>query len=217
MRDREIRAALRQQLETVYRNDVGTLVIDELGLCEGDARVDIAVVNGSLTGYEIKSEADTLQRLPNQVNVYSRLLDQVTVVSSPRHLEKVKKIVPEWWGLLEVSEQAGELNFRVSQQPQQNPSLDAFALAQLLWRDEALGLLIQLKAEKGMRTKSRPEIWRRLCDATSTPELAALVRGQLKARRSWRPVVAQVSNDGSSQLFATSLNFPAVESARRKG
>jgi hypothetical protein len=203
MRDREIRAALRQQIEIVYRHDVDTLVIDELGLCEGDARVDIAVVNGSFTGYEIKSEADTLQRLPHQVGVYSRLLDQVTVVSGSRHLDKVRAIVPQWWGLLEVREQDGEIEFRVTQQPKKNPSIDPFALAQLLWRDEALALLARLGFDKGMRSKARPEIWKRLCESTTTSQLSSLVREQLKARRSLRPAAEQVLDDGLCPLSAT--------------
>ena len=33
------------------------LLIHELGVCAGLARVDIALVNGSLHGFEIKSEA----------------------------------------------------------------------------------------------------------------------------------------------------------------
>jgi hypothetical protein len=208
MRDREIRAALRIQIESVYRNDATTLVIDELGLCEGDAIVDIAVVNGSLTGYEIKSEADTLQRLPRQVEVYSRLLDQVTVVSSSRHLQKVKQIVPDWWGLLEATAGTDEIEFRVMRQPNVNPSVDSFALAQLLWRDEALAVLKELGLDKGIRNKTRRDIWKRLSESTSTPQLAALVRNQLKARRSWRSVAEQASDGDSYLLCATSLDSP---------
>jgi hypothetical protein len=187
MRDRDIRVALRQEIDTTYRDDADTLVIDELGLCEGEARIDIAVINGCLNGYEIKSEADTLQRLPNQVNVYSRLLDHVTVVSGGCHLEKAKTIVPEWWGLSEVIGASGTITFHVVREPRQNPLIDPFALVQLLWKDEALALLAQLGLEKGMRSKPRPVVWNRLCEATTQPELSNMVRQQLKARRNWRP------------------------------
>jgi hypothetical protein len=216
MRDREIRAALRHQIEDVYRNDDGTLIIDELGLCEGDARIDVAVVNGELTGYEIKSEADTLQRLPHQVNVYSRLLDQVTVVSSKRHLDKAKSMVPEWWGLSEATEITGEISFEVIREPQQNPSVDPFAVVQLLWKDEALMLLTQLGIHKGMRSKTRPLVWKRLCEATTLPELSALVRQQLKARRNWRLVAERASDDDLCLLSSTSLSCPAAEYEQHK-
>src|ERR1700674_1251921 len=70
LRDSEIRAALRAKLHSIHSQDPETVVIDELSLCQGDARVDMAVVNGSLSGYEIKSDRDTLTRLPRQLAVY---------------------------------------------------------------------------------------------------------------------------------------------------
>lgn len=202
MRDREIRAALRRQIEEAHTDD-DTLVIDELGVCEGDARVDIAVVNGSLTGYEIKSEADTLQRLPHQADVYSRLLDQVTVVSSGRHLEKAKLIIPEWWGLSEVVERSSRIEFIAVREARDNPSIDPFALVQLLWKDEALNLLTELGLQRGMRSKPRPIVWKRLCEATTQPELSDMVRQQLKARRNWRPAAEQASDGDLCQPCAT--------------
>lgn len=206
MRDSDIRGALRGQLREIHKHEEGTLIIDELGLCEGDARIDLAVVNGSLSGYEIKSELDTLQRLPHQADIYSRLLDQITVVSSCRHLEKAKSIVPDWWGLTEVFERDGTVEFSVVREPQNNPSVDVFSLVQLLWRDEALALLTELGVHKGVRSKSRHIIWQRLCEATTLSELSALVRQQLKARESWRSARIRVSNDDSSLLFATCPN-----------
>jgi len=202
MRDRDIRAALHREIAAIY-NDADTLVIDELGVCEGDARIDIAVVNGTLTGYEIKSEADTLQRLPRQADIYSRLLDQVTVVLSGCHLDKAKSIVPDWWGLTEVFERDEVIQFHKAREPQNNPCVDPFSLAQLLWRDEAILLLTHLGAQKGMLSKPRPLLWKRLCEVTTLPELSALVRQQLKARETWRPARIQASNDDSSQPCAT--------------
>lgn len=216
MRDRDIRAALHVQIEEAYRNDGDTLVIDELGLCEGDARIDVAVVNGSLTGYEIKSEADTLQRLPHQVSVYSRLLDQITLVSTERHLDKAKAMVPEWWGLSGATEAGGQVQLEVVREAQQNPTVDPLAVVQLLWKDEALVLLTQLGIHKGMRSKPRPLLWKRLCEATTLSELSGLVRQQLKARRNWRLVAERALDDDLFPLSSTSSDSPAFECAPRK-
>jgi hypothetical protein len=49
-------------------------MLDEFGLEHGEVRVDVAVINGELHGYEIKSERDTLERLPRQVKAYSAVL-----------------------------------------------------------------------------------------------------------------------------------------------
>lgn len=194
MREHDIRSALHFDIRKLPCHDEETLVIDELGLCEGDARIDIAVVNGTLTGYEIKSAADTLQRLPNQVAIYSRLFDQVTLVSSKSHIEKADHIIPPWWGITEVSEIEKTVKFSLIREAQDNPSIDAFYLAQLLWRDEALLILKEIGAEKGVMSKPRDVIWRRLSEATTVTELSRFVRQRLKARQNWRVDRRPVSN-----------------------
>src|SRR5258705_11381859 len=113
MRDQDIRSALHFDILKLPCHDEETLVIDELGLCEGDARIDIAVVNGTLSGYEIKSSADTLQRLPHQVAVYGRLFDQVTLVSSESHIEKAQGMIPPWWGIIAVLEIDRNIHFEL--------------------------------------------------------------------------------------------------------
>ena len=58
MNDMLIRESFHRQVLKRYRRSPHTLVLNELGLRHGKCRADIAVVNGSLTGYEIKSDDD---------------------------------------------------------------------------------------------------------------------------------------------------------------
>src|SRR5437870_5424523 len=102
MRDADVRRALLDDLRAKYDGDPDTRIIPELGLCQGDVRIDVAVVNGSLNGYEIKSDADTLDRLPAQQEAYSKILDTVMAVAGGRHLEAVAAMVPDWWELCEA-------------------------------------------------------------------------------------------------------------------
>ncbi len=67
---RALRRALPSDLAPYL--DADTLVVDELDLC-GLTRVDVAVVNGHLSGFEIKGSTDSLRRLPGQVTVYSQV------------------------------------------------------------------------------------------------------------------------------------------------
>ncbi len=60
--DSDIRAVLRSRLFLKHPDEADTVVIEELGLCRGQVRVDVAVVNGLLHGYEIKSDRDSLRR-----------------------------------------------------------------------------------------------------------------------------------------------------------
>ena len=69
MRDPEIRRQLRCRLEQEFGNDANALILDELGVCCGRVRADMAVVNGELKGFEIKSDQDTLLRLRSQVEI----------------------------------------------------------------------------------------------------------------------------------------------------
>lgn len=94
MRDRDVRQALHRKVLKEHHGDADTLVLDELGLRHGTCRVDIAVVNGYLHGYEIKSDSDTLERLPAQIATYGLVLDRATLVVGERHLEKAKPLIP---------------------------------------------------------------------------------------------------------------------------
>lgn len=186
MCDRDIRLALRKRLDVAHQYDQNTLVIEELGLCEGAARVDIAVINGSIEGYEIKSERDTLYRLRGQVEIYNKTLNKVTIVAGAQHIKKVAELVPDWWGVEEIFLENGEVAFHPRRQPSLNPSIDAHSVVQLLWREEAVEVLKDLGLSKGMLTKPRTTIWSKLADSLPVEELCTVVRERMLSRRDWR-------------------------------
>src|SRR5437868_15105658 len=99
-----------------HSTEPDTLVVEELGLCQGIARVDLAVVNGNVHGYEIKSECDTLARLPGQISVYSRTLEFVTVITASAHIGNVRHRVPRWWGIWEARQRNGRVELTVHRQ-----------------------------------------------------------------------------------------------------
>ncbi len=186
MHDREIRQLLRAEMSLRHSGDPQTLVLDELGLCQGIARVDLVVVNGSLHGYEIKSDCDTLTRLAGQRAVYNRTLDYVTIVVGKNHLKGARRAVPSWWGIWTVvsGSQSGSLKEIRPARP--NPSVEPVALAQLLWRDEALAELEQRGLADGLRAKPRFQLWRELAERLPVEELGAVVRQRLRMRSRWR-------------------------------
>lgn len=192
MRDLDIRRALLKTMARLHEGDPETLIVQELGLCQGTARVDVAVVNGSLHGYEIKSERDTLVRLRGQSDVYNLTLDFVTIVAAQTHAEKISSIVPPWWGIWIAIQVGDDLRFEKRRKHRRNPDLSRFALAQLLWREEALQALADHDLATGMKSKTRDKLWRRLAEL-ETEVLGNIVRQQLKQRGTdWR-VVAQPS------------------------
>jgi hypothetical protein len=186
--DAEIRDLLRKRLRIEHIRDVGTVFIEELGLCRGQVRVDIAVVNGHLHGYEIKSDRDGLRRLPGQVRVYGSVLDRATLVVGGRHLGHALELLPEWWGVLRVERGHRLPRLVMVRRGRNNPGRDPRALAELLWLDDAIQLLAQHGAARGVRGKPRPVVWDRLRDCISPEEIAAAVRARLKARASEQSV-----------------------------
>ncbi len=186
-RDKDIRIALRRKLEDdpSYR---GAALIEELGLLQGDSRIDLAVLNGSLEGYEIKSARDTLKRLDLQIPAYNLVLDYVSVVVSPNHLYAIQTLLPAWWGVYLAQYQGQQLIIEEVKRPLQNTKIDAHAIVQLLWRDEALGELRKRGQAKGITKKPRKQVWDRLVECTTLDELTIVVRETLKSRSDWRVV-----------------------------
>ena len=172
---------------TDHLADPDTLVVDELGLLNGGARVDIAVVNGTVHGYELKSASDTLARLPKQIAAYCAVLDYVTLVVAANHANAALEVVPDWWGILIATmNTAGEVELKAQRSARENPSVDPKALARLLWRDEALEELERRGLADGVRSKPRREVYAKLTATVPLSDLRAVVRRQLKRREGWR-------------------------------
>jgi len=177
-RDGDVRALLKRHLASAHQTP--TLILDELGLCQGDVRVDVAAINGELAGFEIKSPADSLARWPKQRRVYSKVVDRAWLVATDKALEAAKP--PAWWGLIRVVETPNQLGIRVLREAERNPSPDPLAIAQLLWHAEALEVLERRGTARGVRSKRRQFAWQRLLETLSLDEIRAEVRAALRAR-----------------------------------
>lgn len=186
MRDRDVRESVWRWLEVAHAGDDNTLMLDELGILNGATRIDIAVINGQIEGYELKSERDTLERLPAQRDLYNKVLDRISLVVAENHRDAAEEIIPEWWGLAIASSTAGGVLVTRERLPEMNPGLDAATLASLLWRDEALAVLERYGAARGVRSKPREALYERLAVALDLDMVRAEVRSALKARAGWR-------------------------------
>ena len=188
MNDLDIRKVLKNELLNRYGNDSETMILEELGLKHGRTRIDLVVINDRLHGYEIKSDRDNLKRLTEQISIYSSIMDRVTLVVGYRHAYNALKMVPEWWGvrLAEKDKGSGTVFLSDARLPTDNPSVDINAIASLLWRDEALDILEEIGESKGVRSKTRTDIYSRLVQVIEPRHLCAIVRRQLKSRKDWR-------------------------------
>jgi hypothetical protein len=189
MLDRDIRAYLHRTYLHHYHLD-GSKVVDEMGLSAHAARIDIGVINGQLVGFEIKSDRDTLDRLPSQMQVYSQIFDLLTVVCGPKHERKLNTWLQEhfpYCGLLVTEPAPGGGTLRPVRPTEQNHQRTGYAVASLLWHEEAKQLLVQLGAGKGLSRLRRFDLWQRLAGVEPDVDiLAGYVRKILKDRLTWR-------------------------------
>lgn len=205
MHEADIRNKLLNNLQDQYSNDPGTRILQEFGVCQGTVRIDVAVVNGSLSGYEIKSDMDTLERLPLQQKIYSQVFDKVVIIVGRPHTEKVQALIPSWWGVWQAEEEKRGPQFITIRDAKENPEPNPFSLAQCLWREEALTLLREKEIDRGLTKASRSILWHKLAVSIPVDELKECVRLVLKSRDNWQPVWQPKSDDDLSRLRSIPL------------
>lgn len=69
----------------------------------GQCKADIAILNGTATVYEIKSERDSLTRLANQIQSYQRVFAKIFVIVGESHVAEVLKETPLDVGIMSLS------------------------------------------------------------------------------------------------------------------
>jgi hypothetical protein len=185
MHDRDVRSAILSRLNAEHADDQDTRIVEEMGIWSGSVRVDVAVINGELCGYELKSDRDTLTRLPAQAEIYSRVFDKMYLVVGERHAPKARRIIPRWWGVIIAKSRHGSVSLSDAREAKSNPTLDPVLVAQLMWREEALAVLERHNLAKGWRSKSADAIHRHLAASLPVVELSNAVRSALKARAGW--------------------------------
>lgn len=188
LRDADIRQVLDADLRAHHTDTPGVLIRHELGLCAGARRVDLAVISDEqMTGYEIKSDTDTLARLAGQAKAYGQVFDRMVLVATDRHLDRALDLLPPWWEILRAAPAPGGPVLEQLRAGAPNPDQEAFALAQVLWREEALAELRARGLAKGLTGARRWILWRHLAQALPTTDLARLARSSLRTRTAPAP------------------------------
>ena len=161
----------------------GQSLLTSLAVGSDAARIDLAVLSNSFHGYEIKSEVDSLRRLPRQIEAYSSVVDYATIVVAPKHSAAALDAVPSWWGVITVFPRPnGEISFDTARPGGMNPAVNARSLAQLMWRDQALRLLESRGHARGWRGKEKWRILDRICEVLSPDEIRSQVLESLREK-----------------------------------
>jgi hypothetical protein len=185
LRDTDVRRALLHRLEVQYSDDDATRIVEEMGVWSGSVRIDVAVINGELSGFELKSDRDTLDRLPLQAELYSKVFDRVTLVCGERHAVKATQLVPAWWGITVANDGINGVSLEDSRPSEGNPAADPYLIAQLLWRTEVVSILGRTGIGRGLSGMRVKELHTLLASTLDRKNLAEVVRTALKARADW--------------------------------
>lgn len=97
--ENRLKAAIIERLYAA-RHVVGDAVlISEMVVDNWARRADVVLANGRLWGFEVKSEQDSLNRLPGQIESFNRAFEKLTIVTVPKFEYAVREMLPEGVGL----------------------------------------------------------------------------------------------------------------------
>lgn len=157
--DRDIREPLFEWLEA---NHSMVRILEEKQI--GRSRADVvAVTEQGLIGMEIKSDADTYARLSRQVKDYDRYYYFNVIVAGTSHAGHVAEHVPEWWGIVTVEMDRGQMDFYEMRNAKPNPKMRIEKQLSLLWRPE-LALIQERNGLPKYREKSKAFVQKKLLE-----------------------------------------------------
>jgi len=185
--DNEIRKAFHAKRLAAHHQHPDTIVIDELGVAHGKNRIDIAVVNGCIHGYEIKSSKDNLSRFSSQLESYTQCFERLSVITAENHIDDVFEQTPDWCGIILAEKGSrGGISFSTIRRDKRNPEVDLFAMAHFLWKNEAIRILKSLGADKNMLRGTRANLYENLSNMITAPELSLKIKRFFMSREEWR-------------------------------
>lgn len=185
----DIRTALRSWVHEKFELKYNDILINELGFWNKDPkstvdcsfRADLALANGRLVGFEIKSQKDSLKRWESQMTAYSNVFDEIWLCSHGKHLHRALDITDKHIGVLVVDD-SGSIS--IVRYASENKKLNFYDLSGLLWKDELLAFasLNNIVEVKSRMTKN--EIRDILSIYSSLNDLKPYVLQRLKERKS---------------------------------
>lgn len=185
----DIRTALRDWVHDKFELKHNDILINELSFWNKDPnssvdcsfRADLALANGRLVGFEIKSEKDSLKRWLSQMIAYSNVFDEVWLCSHGKHLHQALEVTDRHIGVLVVDDSG---SIAVVRYASENKKLNFYDLSGLLWKDELLTFASQNNIVEIKSRMTKNEIRDILSERTSLTELKPYVLQKLKERRS---------------------------------
>lgn len=157
--DRDIREPLFDYLEERFGK---TRIFEEKRM--GRSRADLVMLTQSqLIGLEIKSDADTYERLKRQARDYDKFCDANYVVIGKTHEKHIEEHVPAHWGVLVVELMEGKAVVLEKRPAGRNVKMKREYQITFLWRPE-LQRILELNNLPGYKQKSKKFVQQKLLE-----------------------------------------------------
>jgi len=183
-----IREFVKSRIPRLVKSSSRALLVEEMEICSGYVRVDLAVIGDHFIGIELKGPKDNVTRLPRQVKAYSQCFDRVVLVVHESLAQKARPIIPDWWGLVVSLQKGNQLSYKFERRPKPNPDLDLDVLLSLLWREEMDSLLADLLGIMPKPRATKKTIRAELLSQVAPPVMHRAILKKLRDRTNWRSI-----------------------------
>lgn len=184
MYDSDIRAALRGRLETRLQ-DKPHLLVPEVEVRWGTpVRIDEMLITDQVTGYEIKSDKDSVARLERQIRGYNPFVQRAHLVVGNRLRAHATALLPPWWGIWLATPGATGVKLKEVRKARRNPEFNPIMLTTYMSRADLTAHLREL-GETRLSARNVDEMRFLLLDRLGPTKTARAAITVMRTREDW--------------------------------
>lgn len=194
MRDADVRLAMAASVARTMATRPHVLVPEVEIRWTVPARADALLVADRISGFEIKSDVDSLSRLPRQIEAYGHVVERAYLVVGERHREKATGMVPDWWHVWAASWKDGNPHVRQVRRGRLNPDVDPLAVTSFISRDHLVRVLTET-GERRLSSLGVDDLRLMLAGRLGRHRTLQVAREHLLTRPDWRARALRLNGD----------------------
>lgn len=154
LNDKQIRKALKSYLSGAAINP--KLIVDELSVHNGNARVDVVAFYDYPHSFEIKSDRDNFSRLTRQIAYYDYTFKKNNLVTTAKYIDKAFQHIPKHWGIwLAGTQNESIVDIKCCRKAKINREWSPEKALLTLWKSELVTLNSLITESKAPKSSSR--------------------------------------------------------------
>ncbi len=197
MRDADVRSVLCDAVSVRLGKGQFILVPEVDIRWSVPARADALLVGDRICGFEIKSDVDSIARLPRQIEAYGQVVERAFLVVGERHRQKATDILPDWWHVWVAREERGVISLSQTRRGRLNPDVNPLAVLTFMNRAQLTVELSRL-GDAGLSLLSVDELRTRLVVRLGRRESLRIARKYMLNRPDWRRKAMAMGIPGSA-------------------